>query len=1851
MSNPYLNLSLEEIESKISESIGQLETLGIDEAAIDKMILAERRKLDPYAPQTRTEFEREWSRKEDMKWYERVGAGLAQTPEMFKYVFGTLGGAMVDQAKFVTDPFRGLKSLAEGGARGTRDLWEMVKGIGGEIGDWGRGREDHINREYQRYLDSLEYQRVRDAGILFDQDEVFEDYTEATSLILDPSNFIPFSAPGKVAAKVARKGVKTTAKAGAKVAGGVRKVGEVVAEKASLPRKKFADFLNDVARMHPTSAEGASVAGTLAAAVSSVPLVSPVGKALLGAEAAGIGAKVGGEMAEGVLNALASDNVAKRFLTRIAESPDVPMTARRLANFARKNGGQWALDKAYNTILAGVEIGTINGALQWAATGDPEGFGAGVAQGIAMSPIIGLAMPNNAGLSAQDRVDYATQNFIDTNGTHLQQLDLGFSRSVLEDFGKTPEGRRTLEVLGALDGLAPELNLPKLMHFFDEGTYNEIASNPKTDGEYNPATKEIFIKVKKDSANTVAASGLHEVGHYILANILETNPAARDFLINELTRGDKVTQRTGDNVYLPTKSNDKYSLRELTTEAAEFKKRYEYRVDEKGNIKLDEEGNPIRRGPDIDDLETLAQEMGAETIGELLYGTTPTGLLGLNNHALRGAALSAVSQLLSRLMPWRDTSGTAEPGGFARLDPNFKGLPILRDLFNNYRKVRQTHLDWRTRLEEMDGVIKSKDGKTARELVVNIAPDTQLFDTKDLEAMDGAYGKQLRQAHKAEPPASNEASVGPRVKGDRASGIGEKLSSATKKFFSNILSKSAMDLIEDIEAQIKTRRVIGGWYSKRADKRGNNELTYREMVPYGIGLSTRGNLILYGWNLNKLHDAIILAEEMGLVTGRTLDDGTKLSAADVLRERIKAASDRQARGERIADELVAALFGARYARDTQIKDTRHIEFARELNRRRAHPSQTLRVDTMQGFRRLDKDGFMFNWVDISNNNRPNRPARASGRAAVGRAVAEALAMPERVGYVPERFMGPGETTREKQPRRLDPPAFFKQFDLTYAEGGRFLDLKTGEDLTNKTFAGGQLSVSAPAKINFSTSDTIVDSILKSKDRQLGSLVKTNLYKQKAGWKWLGDSTGKPETIISIEKGKDHFYSLQFATDRPLTLATYPKEKFDPRGRPTTRGDLSFGNIVGQIKTNAGKIHNVYDTVQVVAKGEGTGSLASAERMTQDGLAKQNTKNKDDQNVQIARSGIYEGQVRGDVFRVDPPARGDDFLKGIRETYRDHPIGKAVTVKEREFYRDPSTGLFLSKDSKAGMAVTDYGDLVSVYKHPTSNANVREILAEATQYAKTLDAYDVNGFLPNLYSEFGFKPVARVKFNREYAPEGWPYELLGEPDIVTMVKDTEGTFAPIQMQPKGFDAVRDQLPYRDDAWEYTAELSKNAEAKPLASPEREAEDVDLQVSTRNPTAKKLIEDPIKENLVVDLATIMKDPKILRSYSKAVLQYPGIKRESRSPKKIIGSFIDFVVDNLLYLHDSVAPEIRERSKLWYDGAREITERWGEEYAIPRSGVAAALAALSPQKDWFMNVDLARRTLDIMRDQQETVFTQEMADFIIPRLAKKPKDAAQAKTAAFKKKHKISIEDLKIRILPIVGKKLKDLEYDNAAAIFVRAFDEMNNPRDYQVVSPEGDFIGQYRKKNGELGDVAWGSMSEISKAVKVIRDPSKENISVALGNAHKIRNFYNNILLPQIDKKSITADTHAIAAALLRPLAGSDLEVSNNFGAKPKNSKVTISNSKISGITGTYGIYAEAYRIAAAARDLLPREMQSITWEAVRGLFPDTFKKSDDNKQAVDNVWSRYEKGELTIHEAREQVIEIAGGIEPPEWYGL
>jgi hypothetical protein len=168
-------------------------------------------------------------------------------------------------------------------------------------------------------------------------------------------------------------------------------------------------------------------------------------------------------------------------------------------------------------------------------------------------------------------------------------------------------------------------------------------------------------------------------------------------------------------------------------------------------------------------------------------------------------------------------------------------------------------------------------------------------------------------------------------------------------------------------------------------------------------------------------------------------------------------------------------------------------------------------------------------------------------------------------------------------------------------------------------------------------------------------------------------------------------------------------------------------------------------------------------------------------------------IRSSGFRVDSPTGGAGFHAAISDAAQRHKFGAAVEVKQPEFYLDPETKLFLEPDESAGLAITPGRDLVSVFKKPESQANIRQILAEAAPYASTLDAFDVGGFLPNLYAENGFRPAARVPWNPEYAPPNWPKEM-GEPDVVLMVRDPENVLG---LPETDYNQMRDQVPLFND----------------------------------------------------------------------------------------------------------------------------------------------------------------------------------------------------------------------------------------------------------------------------------------------------------------------------------------------------------------------------------------------------------------------------------------------------------------------
>jgi hypothetical protein len=398
-----------------------------------------------------------------------------------------------------------------------------------------------------------------------------------------------------------------------------------------------------------------------------------------------------------------------------------------------------------------------------------------------------------------------------------------------------------------------------------------------------------------------------------------------------------------------------------------------------------------------------------------------------------------------------------------------------------------------------------------------------------------------------------------------------------------------------------------------------------------------------------------------------------------------------------------------------------------------------------------------------------------------------------------------------------------------------------------------------------------------------------------------------------------------------------------------------------------------------------------------------------------------------------------------------------------------------------------------------------------------------------------------------------------------------------------------------------------------------------VSTRLPTAVKATEDPMTGELLSDLTTMKRDPAAFEQNVNLIREYPNFVSKARNPEKRADDFIDQVKDNLLYLYDQVPEETRTRSRLWYDGARSIVDRWGREYNQPDQALAGVLAVLSPQKDWFMNVSLGNRVIDIAQNQRGFKWDSAMDD-MAQQIWKDPKYDP---------------------VLDLVrGKRYEELQSPAERALWLRTYDQSFNAPDHRIVTPEGDFADIRLTQAGSPYRVAWGSLNEIGKAVSILEDPSIRNISAMLGSQHKVRNFYNNIYAPADPRGHVTIDTHAVAAGLLRPLSGNSKEVLHNFGSGVKGERGP-ANSSVTGAQGTYGIYAEAYRRAAQERGVLPREMQSITWEAVRGLFPDTFKTAK-NAEMIDNIWRQHRRGRLSLEEARNEVIRAAGGINPPEW---
>lgn len=146
-----------------------------------------------------------------------------------------------------------------------------------------------------------------------------------------------------------------------------------------------------------------------------------------------------------------------------------------------------------------------------------------------------------------------------------------------------------------------------------------------------------------------------------------------------------------------------------------------------------------------------------------------------------------------------------------------------------------------------------------------------------------------------------------------------------------------------------------------------------------------------------------------------------------------------------------------------------------------------------------------------------------------------------------------------------------------------------------------------------------------------------------------------------------------------------------------------------------------------------------------------------------------------VYELDQKG-AHGFHDAIASLKEDNPYHASVSVYEAEEYE--KMRLFVTENGKSGFAIANGDELVSVFSRRDS-ANpkcARSLVATAVSLgARRLDCYDT--VLPKIYAREGFTPVARLKFDDEYAPEGWDFKVYhehnrGRPDVVFMAYDSE-----------------------------------------------------------------------------------------------------------------------------------------------------------------------------------------------------------------------------------------------------------------------------------------------------------------------------------------------------------------------------------------------------------------------------------------------------------------------------------------------
>jgi hypothetical protein len=151
--------------------------------------------------------------------------------------------------------------------------------------------------------------------------------------------------------------------------------------------------------------------------------------------------------------------------------------------------------------------------------------------------------------------------------------------------------------------------------------------------------------------------------------------------------------------------------------------------------------------------------------------------------------------------------------------------------------------------------------------------------------------------------------------------------------------------------------------------------------------------------------------------------------------------------------------------------------------------------------------------------------------------------------------------------------------------------------------------------------------------------------------------------------------------------------------------------------------------------------------------------------------LSDAQRLYDVRELTP----EEFVQTASKNKSEAKFGTSVDVLSPDQYKDYDLVQASVGGETATVSVSKSGEIGSVTRSQNAPSTlIRTAMDAALHFRGGKDIW-LNGFntiLPELYSDYGFRPVAKLKFNDEYRPDGWDYKAYskynnGKPDVVFM----------------------------------------------------------------------------------------------------------------------------------------------------------------------------------------------------------------------------------------------------------------------------------------------------------------------------------------------------------------------------------------------------------------------------------------------------------------------------------------------------